>query len=122
VETVPRVMVVDDEPDIRELLILLLQREHFQVESAKNGNDFLKKVNRINPDLVTLDVMMPGPPVHEILKKLKEKKSKPKIILLTVVRFDERKKQQLFELGNVVEYIQKPFEINEFINTVKKHV
>jgi DNA-binding response OmpR family regulator len=113
-------MIVDDEPDIRDMLDLLLRGEGFDTQTAVNGTDFLEKVDSFNPDLVTLDVMMPGPSVPEIVERLKKKKSKPKIILLTVVRNFGSKK--LFEEGNIVDYIEKPFDINDFLDTIKKHL
>jgi DNA-binding response OmpR family regulator len=116
-----KVMIVDDEPDIREMLDILLQREGFETEMAKNGSEFLEKVDLFAPDLVTLDVMMPGPSTSEILEELKRKKSSPKIILVTVVRnFAEG--TNLFEKGNIVDYIEKPFDISDFLDTVKKHL
>jgi len=117
-----KIMVVDDEPDLREMLNLMMEKEGFETETAEDGSDFLEKIDVFQPDLVTLYVMMPGLTTMEILEKLKEKNSKPKIILLTVVRFSEEEKKKLFEMGNIVDYITKPFEIDVFIDTVKKHV
>ncbi len=116
-----KIMVVDDEPDLRDMLSIMLSKEGFEIEMAVDGSDFLEKVDKFNPDLVTLDVMMPGPTTEEILEKLKKKKSKPKVILLTVVRFDGDEKK-IFEQGNVVDYIKKPFDVDDFLTCVKKHV
>ncbi len=115
-----KVMVVDDEIDVRKMLDLMMQKEGFETEMAVDGSDFLEKIDDFSPDVVTLDVMMPGPTTVEILDKLKEKKSKPKVILLTVVRFDGDEKK-IFEQGNVVDYIKKPFDIDMLIDAVKKH-
>ncbi len=115
-----KIMIVDDEPDIREMLNLFLNNEDFDTRTAVNGNDFLDKIDEFNPDIVTLDVMMPGLVTEEILEKLKKKKSKPKVILLTVVRFDGDEKR-IFEQGNVVDYITKPFDIDVLMDAVRKH-
>lgn len=117
-----KVMVVDDEPDLREMINLMMQKEGFETEMAENGSDFLEKIEEFQPDLVTLDVMMPGLTTKEILEKLKEKNCKTKIILLTVVRFSEGEKKKLFEMGNVVEYITKPFEFDDLMDVVKKWI
>ena len=117
---VTNVMIVDDEIDVREMLDLMMQKEGFETEMAEDGTDFLDKIDTFNPDIVTLDVMMPGPTTVEILEKLKKKKSKPKVILLTVVRFDGDEKK-IFEQGNVVDYIKKPFDIDVLMDAVKKH-
>ena len=69
-----------------------------------------------------LDLMMPGLTTLEILKKLKEKKSKPKIILLTVVRVSDEEKQKILQMRNAMDYIEKPFDLDYFMDIVKKHV
>ena len=117
-----RILIVDDEKDFREMLTLLLWKEGFETETAEDGSDFLEKVDSFSPALVILDVMMPGLKTEEILKKLKEKKSNPKIILLTVVRFSEKKQKKLFKMSNIVDYIKKPHDLDVFLNSVKKHV
>jgi DNA-binding response OmpR family regulator len=117
-----KIMVVDDEPDLREMLNLMLHKEGFDTETAEDGSEFLDKLDGFNPDIVTLDVMMPGLTTGEILKKLKKKKSKPKIILLTVVRYSEEEKEKIYHMGNVVDYITKPFDIDELTERIYKHI
>ena len=120
--TMARVMVVDDEEDLRNLVKMVMEKEGFEVESAEDGNDFLKKVDRFQPDIVILDVMMPGPSTKEILQKLREKGVDSKIVLLTVVRFSSEEIKKLSEMGNVVGYMTKPFDIPELISEINKHV
>ena len=115
-----KVMIVDDEPDMRVMVDLMMQKEGYDTEIAEDGSDFLDRIDSFNPDIVTLDVMMPGPTTEEILEKLKKKKSKPKVILLTVVRFDGDEKK-IFKQGNVVDYIKKPFDVDMLMDAVKKH-
>ena len=117
-----KIMVVEDEHDIREMLELMLKKEGFQTETAENGSELLKKIDTFQPDLITLDVMMPGMTTSEILEKLKDKKTKPKIILLTVIRYSEEEKQKIYKMGNVVDYITKPFELDDLINRIRKHL
>jgi len=117
-----RILIVDDEPDIREMLNLMLQKEGFETEVAEDGSDFLEKVDNFNPDLVTLDVIMPGLTTKEILEQLKKKKSMLKIILLTVVRYSEEEKEKMLKKDNIVDYIKKPFELDDLMDAVKRHV
>ena len=117
-----KIMIVDDEQDLREMINLMMSKEGYETEMAENGDDFLKKIDEFKPELVTLDVMMPGLRTKDILEKLKEKTCDPKIILLTVVRFSDEEKEKILEMGNVVDYITKPFDFDIFINTVKKHL
>jgi two-component system alkaline phosphatase synthesis response regulator PhoP len=117
-----KIMVVDDEQDIREMLAIMISKEGYQTDTAANGSELLKKIDNFQPELITLDVMMPGMTTSEILEKLKDKKTKPKIILLTVVRYSEEEKQKIYKMGNVVDYMTKPFELDDLINTIQKHV
>lgn len=116
-----KIMVVDDEQDLREMIELMMKKEGFETEMAVDGTDFLNKIDDFHPDLVTLDVMMPGLTTKEILDKLKEKGCKPKIILLTVVRFSDEEKKKLFEMG-VIDYITKPFEFEDLMESVRKWI
>ena len=116
-----KIMIVDDETDLREMLNLMIRKEGFETATAENGDDFLNKIDEFQPDIVTLDVMMPGLTTREILEKLPEKKTKPKIILLTVVRYSEEEKQKLYQKG-IVDYVTKPFEMDTLINTIQKYV
>jgi DNA-binding response OmpR family regulator len=117
-----KIMVVDDESDLREMLNLMLHKEGFEIETAEDGTEFLNRLDTFNPDIVTLDVMMPGLTTSEILKDLKDKKSKPKIILLTVVRYSEEEKKKIMTMGNIVDYIKKPFDLDDFMDAIKKSI
>ena len=116
-----KIMIVEDEQDLREMLEIMLNKEGYQTDIAASGLELLKKIDIFQPDLITLDVMMPGLTTSEILERLKDKKTKPKIILLTVVRYSEEEKQKIYKMGNVVDYITKPFELDDLLNTIKKH-
>jgi len=114
-------MIVDDETDLREMLNLMIRKEGYKTAMAEDGDDFLSTIDDFQPDLVTLDVMMPGLTTREILDKLKEKKTKPKIILLTVVRYSEEEKQKLYKMG-IVDYVTKPFDLDDLIFKIHKHL
>lgn len=118
----PKIMIVDDKLDLREMLNLLLHKEGFETDTAEDGSEFLNKLDNFDPDIVTLDVMMSGLTTSEILEKLKEKKSNPKIILLTVVRYSDEEKKKIFEMGNVVDYVTKPFDLDQLMDTIHRHV
>lgn len=117
-----KVMIVDDENDLRDMINLMFQKEGYDTEMAQDGVDFLEKIDNFQPDLVTLDVMMPGLKTKNILEELKKKNNNPKIILLTVVRFSDMEKEKLFEMGNVVDYITKPFDVDELMTAIKNNL
>lgn len=112
------IMVVDDEPDIRDTVKTILESNDFNVITATSGDDCLKKLKNENPDLILMDVMMPGTPVKEVVKKIKG----VKIAYLTVVRVSEAEKEKLISNKNVVDYIQKPFDVDKLVKKVKKLV
>lgn len=111
------VMVVDDEQDIRETVQAVLENNGYKVILAVNGDDCLEKLKKTTPDLVLLDIMMPGTPVKEIVPKIKTK-----IAYLSVVRTSEAEKEELIKSKNIVDFIQKPFDINDLLRRVKRIV
>ena len=111
------VMVVDDEPDIRETMKALLRRNGYSVVLAKSAEDCLEKLKAHKPSLVLMDIMMPGKSVREAIAKM----PKQKIIFVSVVRVSEAEKEDLLNHPNVVGFIQKPFELRDLVEMVKKH-
>ncbi len=114
-----RILIVDDEADIRVTVKTVLEKNGYKVVTATNADDCLKKIRGgENPDLILMDIMMPGTPVKEIIPKL----GKFKIAYLSVVRTSEAEKGDLMRNKNIVDFIQKPFDINDLIKKVKKLV
>ena len=113
------ILSVDDEKDIRDSIQSVLEDEKFKVETAKDGKSMLKKLEKIKPDLILLDILMPGLTTREVLGELKKRKSKIPIIFLTVVRLAEATKKDIIK-GNMVDYIEKPFDNADLIKRVKK--
>jgi len=109
------ILIVDDEADIRDSVKLILTKNGFKVETAVSGDDALKKLKKIKPDLVLMDIMMPGTPTKEVVKQIKAK-----VAYLSVVRVSEAEKEELLKAKNVVDFIQKPFDIDELLKRVKK--
>jgi len=110
------VMIVDDEEDIRTTVKTILERAGYKVVEAVNGDDCLSKVGEAKPDLILLDIMMPGTPVKDIVPKLKG----IKVAYLSVVRVGEAEKEDLMKSDNIVDFIQKPFDVNTLLERVKK--
>lgn len=114
------VMIVDDEADIRESIKTVMEQEGYNVEIAENGEQFLKKLEKSKPDLVLLDIMMPGMTTKDILERLKAKSNKVKIAFLTFVRLSGNEKRELLGMANVVDYITKPVDVDDLRKRVKK--
>ena len=112
---VPRVLVVEDEPDIAALIAYQLTREGFRVETAGNGPEALDAVGREVPDLVVLDRMLPGLSGDEVLARLKSEPatSNVPVLVLTAKREQEDRIEGL-ELG-ADDYLTKPFSPRELV-------
>jgi CheY-like chemotaxis protein len=93
----PHILVVDDDPDIQKLLTILLSREGFDLESASNGEEALKRVAARRPDLLILDLMMPALDGFAVVKRLREQKSTRRIpvLILTVKDLSEDERRIL---------------------------
>ncbi len=105
-----KILVVDDDPTLLRFLQDFLREEKYTVIAAANGNEALRLAYREHPDLVVLDVMMPGMDGWEVTARLREMSDVP-IILLTA-KSSEADKLRGFGLG-VDDYLTKPFSFAE---------
>ncbi len=114
-----KVLVVDDERPIVEILKINLQKEGYVVFEAFDGEEAVNKAMMIGPDLILLDVMLPKLDGFSVCKKIREKSSVP--ILMLTAREEEVDKVLGLELG-ADDYITKPFSIRELMARVKANM
>jgi DNA-binding response OmpR family regulator len=105
----PRVLVVDDEPDARDLLREFLAGKGYEVLTASNGEEALQKVKEERPHLILLDVRMPKMNGLEVLKRVREMDHEVGVIMVTSVNEEETGNQAL-QLG-AFDYITKPLDL-----------
>lgn len=117
-----KVMIVDDDGDLRSMTELLMKNEGYETLTATEGNDFLQKVSTFSPDVVILDVMMPGLSTKEILDQLQKNNQTAKVILFTAVHYSNEEKENIKKKWNVVDYISKPFDADALIEAVQKQL
>lgn len=110
------ILIVDDEPTILEVVELYLQREGYQVLTAADGNDAIAVVNSQHPDLIVLDLMLPGVGGLEVMRWL-QSGNPPAIIVLTALG-EETDRVVGLELG-ADDYVTKPFSPRELVARVK---
>ena len=108
------ILVVDDEPDIRDSVKMILKTNGYNVITAVDGNDCLDKLKETKPDLILLDIMMPGTPVNDVVKQIKD----IKIAFMSVVRISDARKRGLCDQDNIVDFFQKPFNVSDLIDRV----
>jgi len=116
-----KILVVDDEEDIRLLVKTLLEEEKFSVDEANDGKDALDKLGKNTYDLVVLDFFMPGMSGREVLENMRQeaRTKKTRVVFLTVATFSFGGQDEIKKLGSM-DYIKKPFDNADFIKRVKK--
>jgi len=118
----PRILVVDDEETILELIAYNLQKEGFQVEKAVDGWDALEKVAANPPDLLVLDWMLPGVDGLEVCRRLRDNQETRGLpIIMLTARGEEVDKVLGLELG-ANDYVTKPFSPRELLARIKAHL
>lgn len=111
-----KILVVDDEPNIREVVGLYLERDGHTVISASNGNEALKLYERVRPDLVVLDLMLPGVSGLEVCRRIQAERRVP-LIMLTARGEEE---DRIIGLGlGADDYVTKPFSPRELAARVE---
>lgn len=114
-----KILVVDDEKPISDIIKFNLEKEGYEIETAFDGEEALKKVYQFQPDLVLLDVMLPKLDGFQVCRRIRESFNMP-IIMLTA-KEEEVDKVLGFELG-ADDYITKPFGMRELIARVKANI
>jgi two-component system phosphate regulon response regulator PhoB len=114
-----KVFIVEDEPDLRDTLKYNLENEGFSVEAFSNGEDFLSSVDKNKPNLVILDLMLPGLSGLDVCRKLRSNDNYDGIgIVMLTAKSEEIDRIVGFELG-ADDYVTKPFSVRELILRVK---
>jgi two-component system, OmpR family, response regulator len=113
----PRLLVVDDEPNILELLSATLRFSGFEVASASTGQQALAMAQTFKPDLLVLDVMMPDFDGFEVAKRLRAGGTRTPVLFLTARDSDEDKVTGLTIGGD--DYVTKPFSLEEVIARIR---
>jgi len=104
-----KILLVDDEPGMLRYIKTLLEVDDYKVETATTGEEALQRVEKgLEPDLVLLDVLMPGIDGLQTLEQLRQKKPGVKVVMLSCVA-DTRKVVQAMKLG-AQDYLTKPFQ------------
>jgi two-component system, sensor histidine kinase and response regulator len=113
-----RILVVDDAPDNVLLVQTILEEEGYEISSADNGFSALSLIEKSPPDLLLLDVMMPGMDGYEVTQRLKLNKELPFIPILLITAHDSASVVQGLDLG-ADDFIRKPVEMDELLARVR---
>ncbi len=114
-----KIMVVDDEPQIRTLVKVILEKEGYKMVGANSGKECLKKLKKEKPDIILLDVMMQGEDGWEILKEIKKnEKTKDLPVAMFTIRTSDDSVKKSLESGADA-HINKPFDVEELLDAVE---
>ncbi len=110
------ILVVDDEPTICEFIHEFLEDEGYQSVCAGNGAEALEQIQRTRPDLVLMDIMMPGLDGREVVRQLQEHPTYsaiPVILMSAAVRWDEA-------IDGPIQFISKPFDLDRLLRMINQ--
>jgi DNA-binding response OmpR family regulator/phenylpyruvate tautomerase PptA (4-oxalocrotonate tautomerase family) len=117
-----KVLVIDDERGILELLEDWLGSKGYEVITASDGEDGLRKAQRENPAVIILDIMMPGIDGFEVLNKLR---SSPKTQGKPVIMLTQKRETETIERAEhrgATDYIMKPFSVDDLLQMVRRYI
>lgn len=115
-----KVLVVDDDRVIQQLLVVNLELEGYEVDTASDGEQALAKIASVNPDIVLLDIMMPKYDGWEVCRRAKADKATADIpIIFLSARAQDLDVRRGYEIG-VAAYMTKPFDPLELMDVVKR--
>ncbi len=111
-----KILIVDDDKNICELLRLYMEKDEFEVVLSHNGEDAVNKFTQTNPDLVLLDIMLPGQDGWQVCREIRKKSDAP--IIMITAKGETFDKVLGLELG-ADDYVVKPFDAKEVVARVK---
>ena len=114
-----RVLLIEDEPNIIEAIRFILSREGWRVDTHSNGEDAVEMVRSKTPDVVILDVMLPGRSGYDILREMREDPALAKLPVLMLTARGQSKDREMAERAGASRFMTKPFSNAEVLDAVR---
>ncbi len=118
----PKVLIVDDEPDIVESLKFRLEFENFNCITAHDGEEALTKAKKEHPDLILLDIMLPKINGYKVSRMLKFDEGYKNIPIIMLTARAQKSDIKIGEETGANEYVAKPFDMEALVDMVKKYL
>ncbi len=115
---VPRILIVDDDPDMVQLLQLALAEEGYSVRSASTGPEALLKARRSPPDLVVLDLLLPGINGFSVCEQLRRNSDTASVLVLMITVLPGEFPRLVGAEAGANAYLNKPFRVEELVGLV----
>ncbi len=115
-----KILIVDDEPEIVRMTGMMLEKVGYEMVGANDSTECFERLKEERPDLILMDVMMPGDDGWVTCKKIKEnEKTKDIPVAMFTVRSSEDSVERSFKYSHADAHINKPFQMKELLDTVK---
>jgi DNA-binding response OmpR family regulator len=115
------VLIIDDDEGIREILTFMVKKEGYRAEVAVDGEEGVQKAERLRPDLILLDLMMPRYGGFEVLRQLQGSDlSRIPIVIVTGRYTDRSTAEMIRQESNVVDFLEKPLKPSVFVATLDR--
>ncbi|MFH1683829.1 MAG: response regulator transcription factor [Candidatus Margulisiibacteriota bacterium] len=114
-----KILVVDDAPEISVLMADILTPYGYEVDAAPSANAAWEKIRKNPPDLILLDIMMPGKNGYEFCEELKQSTFKAIPVIMVSVKRDQEDLDKGIKVG-AADYVTKPFDPNDLVNRIRK--
>ncbi|SLN43180.1 Transcriptional regulatory protein YycF [Roseivivax jejudonensis] len=116
------ILLIEDEPNIIEAIRFILSRDGWTVNTHANGVDAVERVRTLRPDVVILDVMLPGRSGHDILRELRSEPDFADLPILMLTARGQTRDRELAEQAGVTAFMTKPFSNAEMLEAVRSLV
>ncbi|NLB34541.1 MAG: response regulator [Elusimicrobia bacterium] len=117
-----RILVIDDNFAAVQLIKIRLERAGYEVVTLYSAVEGLRQVKTINPDLITMDIMMPDMNGIQALEKFKADPETSDIPIILVSTVDEEEQKERSYLMGAADYVMKPIEVETLISSIKKNI
>ncbi len=114
-----KVLICDDDEGILEVMKIILEEDGIEVKLLSNGKAFIKKVKEFSPDLIFLDLWMPGIEGSEIIKLIKQDKTTNHIPVVIVSALSKKEIEKVVTDTKADDYLSKPFDMNNLLAKVQ---
>ncbi len=115
-----RVLLIEDEPNIIEAIRFILSRDGWDVRTHSNGSDAVEAVRARMPDVVVLDVMLPGKSGLDILSEMRADSDLAEIPVLMLTARGQKSDREMAERAGASQFMTKPFSNTEILETIRQ--
>ena len=115
----PKVLLIDDDPLLQDILTKVLAKNEFEVIIADDGNSGLQQAKQHRPDVIILDIIMPGMDGFEVAKRLNRDRTLADIPIMVLTAYGATFARNSAEEAGVDDFVTKPFSIDDFVTRLK---